>query len=154
MDLPRFRVRPARRSESWESVSVVRMPAGEREGSVHATQFVAVQGTETTEQALALIGQEHPDRACVVGIRRPLYEPLALRPVDQLDNAVMAQLQPVCELADHGPVAPWIPLDRQHELVLLRRDAVTAHRLLAEAKVAADAEAETGQRFEVLLGQG
>src|SRR5699024_2257303 len=41
----------------------------------------------------------------------------------------------------------------QQQLVLLRRDAVTADDVFAVAQVAADAEAESGQRLELLFAQ-
>jgi hypothetical protein len=76
-----------------------------------------------------------------------------LSPIDQLDDAVVAQLKSIGEFAHNGPVASGEALERQHELVLLGGDAVAAHRLLAEPKIATDAEAEPGQRLEIQLGQ-
>ncbi|WRL65860.1 hypothetical protein U6N30_10015 [Blastococcus brunescens] len=87
-------------------------------------------------------------------MRCPLDEQLRLRPVHELDDAVVAQLQPVRDLADRGPVPAGEALERQQELVLLRREPVPAHDLLAEAQVAPDAEPEAGQRLELALGQG
>jgi hypothetical protein len=130
------------------------MPAGQGEGGVHTAQLVPVQCAESTEKLFALIGQDHPDGASVVRVGRPIDEPLGLGSVDQFDDAVMAQLEPVGEFAHHGPVASGEALERQHELVLLGRDAVTAHRLLAEAKIATDPEAKPGKGFKVLLAQG
>jgi hypothetical protein len=128
--------------------------SGEGEEVVHAAQLVSVQGAEPAEEMLILIGQDHPDSARVVGIRRPLHQSLVLRPVDQFHHAVVAHLKAIGELAYQRPVASRVSLDRQHELVLLGCDAVTAHRLLAEPQVAPDAEAQTGQRLEVRFGQG
>src|SRR5215207_7810110 len=143
-----------RPAEGRTGASVTAVPAGEREDGVHPAQLVAVKGAEPAEQLLPVARQHHPDGPCVIRVRRPLHEPLALCAVDQFHHAVVAQLQPVREFADHGPVAARVSLERQHQLVLLGRDAVTAHGLLAEAQVTTDAEAEPGQRFEVLLGQG
>jgi hypothetical protein len=130
------------------------VPTRESKDAVHAPELIPVECAESAQEQFALVGQDHSDSTGVVGVRRPLDEVLLLRSVDQFDDAVVPQLEPVGEFADHGPVASGEALERQHELVLLRSDAMTAHCLLAEAQVAPDAEAEPGERFEVLLGQG
>jgi hypothetical protein len=135
-------------------VSFAFVPTGESEDGVHPAQLVPVQCAESTEKLFALLRQKDPDGACVVRVGRPFDKPLGLGAVDQLDDAVVAELQPVGEFSDHGPVASGETLERQHELVLLRGYPVTAHRFLAEPKVATNAEAKPGQGFKVLLGQG
>src|SRR3954452_9607807 len=129
------------------------LPFGGLEDAVHPAKFVAVQRAQAAQQSFPLAGQCDPHRPCVIGIRRPLDEALALCPADQFDDAVMSQLQAVGQLPHHRPVAVRETLERQHELVLLRRHPVAAHGFLAEAQVAPDAEAEARQRFKVLLGQ-
>jgi hypothetical protein len=83
-----------------------------------------------------------------------LDQSLCLHAVDQLDHAVVPELQPVGQLADGGPVAVGESLERQQEDVLLRGQPVAADGLLAEAQIAADREPELRQCLEVLLGQG
>src|SRR6185312_1429375 len=80
-----------------------------------------------------------------------LHVALALCPADQFDDAVVSQLEAVGQLPHQRPVPAGEPLERQHELVLLRGHAVPADHLLAEAQVATDPEAEARQGLEVLL---
>lgn len=101
-----------------------------------------MQCAESAQKLFTLIGQDHTDCACVLGVRSSTYEPLGLRPVDQFDNAVVTQLESVGEFTHDGPVPSGKAFEGEHELVLLGRDAVTAHRLLAEPQVVPDAEAE------------
>jgi hypothetical protein len=86
-------------------------------------------------------------------VRHALHEALDLGPVHQLDDAVMAQLQPIGQLPYRRPSPFRKALDRQEKLVVLRGQPEGAHRLLAEAHVAADPEAEASQRLKVRLRQ-
>src|SRR5207248_85091 len=54
---------------------------------------------------------------------------------------------------DRCVFAPRLPLYRQEELVLLRRDAFSARPLLAEAEKASQGAAEGEERFVVALTQ-
>src|SRR6185312_27023 len=127
------------------------VPGRKGECRVHPPQLVAVQRAEACHDALALRGQLHSHRPPVAGMRCPLHEPLSLRPVDQLDYAVVTQLEPVGQLAHGRPLPAGKAFERQQQLILLRCQAVPAHRFFAEAQITADAETESGQRLEILL---
>src|SRR3712207_8223468 len=53
---------------------------------------------------------------------------LVLGAVDQLDDAVVAQLQALGQLADRRPLPVRETLEREQQLVLLRGQPVAAHR--------------------------
>ena len=68
------------------------------------------------------------------------------QPVDQLDGAVMPDLQALSQFADGGRHFRRQTLDRQQQLVLLRFQAVSARRFLAVAQEPADVITEFRQR--------
>ena len=160
---------PAPRWQSRLCASPVDVPAGSRsgrvsllrcavpgrqgEGRVHAPQLVTVQRAQPRQDLLTLGGQQHPHRPAVARMRTPLYEPLPLRPIDQFHHAVVAQLEPVSELPNGRPLPTGKPFQCQQQLILLRSEAIPAHRLLAEAQIATDPETESSQRLEILLRQ-
>ena len=63
-----------------------------------------MQGTEPRQDRLAVLGEQHPHRARVLGMRRTLDQTLPLRAIDQLHDAVVPELQPVGELPHRGPL--------------------------------------------------
>src|SRR4051794_40550799 len=128
-------------------------PPGEGQEGVHPAQLVAVQRAEPAEELLAAAGEPDPHGPGIVGGGSSPDPPPHPGPGAPPGGAVVAELQLLGELADDGPVPPREPLERQHELVLLRGDAVPPHRLLAEPQVAADTGPEPRQRLEVRLAQ-
>lgn len=129
------------------------MPLRRGETGADAAKLVPVQRTQPIHDLLAFVGHEYAHSARVVWMARPLDKALPLRPVDQLDHAVVAQLKPVGQLTHRRPLPARKALQRQQQLVLLRSQAVTPYGLLTETKVVPDPEAKPGQRFEVLLAQ-
>jgi hypothetical protein len=121
---------------------------------LHPAQLVAVQCAQSRQNVVSSSGQHHPDRPAVAWIRHTLDESLALHPIKQLDHAVMAQLQSLSQLSYGRPLAARKALQRQQQLVLLRRQTMPTHGLLAEPQIPADTEAELGKRFEVFLREG
>src|SRR5690349_19110675 len=118
------------------------MPQGKSQHAAQATQLVAVQGPESADDLLTVLGQRHPDRASIVRMRRPQNQALILRSVDQLYHAVVAQLETFGQFADQCPVPGRESLQRQQQLILLRSEPELAHGVLAEAQIAPEAEAE------------
>jgi hypothetical protein len=121
---------------------------------VHPTQLFTVQRTQAGENSLTLGGQENADRPTIVWVNSAIHQALTLRPVDQFNDAVVAQLQLLGEFSHAGPISLREALEREQQLVLLWSQSLAAHRLLTEAQVAPDPEAESGQSLEVLLPQG
>lgn len=68
------------------------------------------------------------------------------QPVDQLDRAVVPDLQARSQLADGGSHLRRQSLDREQQLVLLRLQAVRARRFLAISQEPADLMTEFRQR--------
>jgi hypothetical protein len=134
---------------------VLRCAVPGRQGKcrVHAPQLVAVQRAQPRQNLLPLRGQRHPHRPTVARVRTPVHKPLSLRPIDQFNHAVVAQLEPVSEFPHGRPLPAGKTLERQQQLILLRGEAVPAHRLLAEAQIAADSETKPSQRLKILLRQ-
>lgn len=112
-----------------------------------------VQSAESGEYLFPARGEQDMNDPCVVRAAGAIHQIRGLGPVDQLDNAVVAQLKTVGELGHAGPVAARETLQRQQQLVLLRRESITTYGLLAEAEVGADRETERRQCLEVALGQ-
>ncbi len=77
---------------------------------------------------------------------------LAHRPVNQLDRAVMLQLQPLREIADRRAFPLREALQGEHQLVLLRFQSRRVSRLLAEMDEAPDLKAELRQRSVFVNG--
>ena len=68
-----------------------------------------------------------------------------LKPIHQLDGAVMFELQTLGQLSDGRRDPLGQPFDGQQELVLLRLHAHRPHLLLAKAEESPDLVAELGQ---------
>lgn len=81
------------------------VPYRQAEGRLHAAELVAVQWAEPGQDRLAVLGEQHPHRSRVLGMRGPLDQPLPLCAVDQLDHALVPQLEPIGQLPDGGPLA-------------------------------------------------
>ncbi len=82
--------------------------------------------------------------------RNAPHQLAADEPVDQTHNAMVAQLQPLRQIA-HGGMAAGKPLDRQKRLVLLGGEARPPRRLLAEVQETIQGVAKGRQQFVVRL---
>lgn len=76
---------------------------------------------------------------------------LVNQPVDELDRAVMAQLQPLREPANSGRMLPFQTLDLQQQEVLLRLDARRSGCGLPAPQKLPDGIPELGERPVVQL---
>jgi hypothetical protein len=107
---------------------------------------------ELPQQRLAPVREADEDFPPVLGIvLAPREAPLG-ETVDQLDGAVMLNLQALGQLADGRPVSFGQAFDSQQKLVLLRLDPVRLGGVAAELQEAPDAISELGQR--AILGGG
>ncbi len=111
---------------------------------------------QRAQQALARRGQPDAHLAPVL-IRNAARDCAAVaQPVDQLDCAVMPDLQAPGELLNGGSHPGWEPLDSQQQLVLLRLQSVRPGGFLAVSQKPADLMTELRQcavsgRREILL---
>ena len=111
----------------------------------HAAELVAMRGGEPGEHGLAARRQREHD-AAPVGLARVALEIARLRqPVHEADGAVMADREPVGEIAHGRCVLAVETLDGKKGLVLLRGQARLARRGLAERQELAELAAELGQ---------
>jgi len=97
------------------------------------------------QQTFPAPGELDDDLSPVGGVRRAPHEPARLHPIDELDRAVMPELQPLGEPADGGGDAGRHAAQRKQELVLLRLEARLPGRLLAEAEEAPELVPELRQ---------
>ena len=90
----------------------------------------------------------------VVLVLIPCDQPCLAKAVDQLDGAVVADAQPLREVADRHRSAARKSLDRQQRLMLARGQAGVFRLDLAEFEEAADQVAKLGQPLVVGLADG
>src|SRR6185295_18408635 len=100
---------------------------------------------EPREDVLAASRERDPDKAAILHRPYPPNEAATLHPVDELDDAVMGDLQPLRDVAD-GRIAGGQALHGEEQLVLLRLEAGLACRLLAEMKEPPELVSEVGKR--------
>jgi len=117
-------------------------------------QLSAMVNRKLAQHALTARGQRNEHLTAVLARALALHQPLFHQPVDELNRAVMLDLQPLGQLADRGAGPVREPLQSQHQLVVLRFDTGLAGRLLTEAQELAYAVAKRGQgaiivRFEL-----
>ena len=105
----------------------------------------AVDGRELREQRLATRGEGEEHQAPVAGASLPAEEPAFLHAVDQLDRAVVENLQALGEGAHRGRNTVRHPLDREQKLMLLRLDPGGTRGLVAEPREAAQLVAKFRQ---------
>src|SRR5262249_19095680 len=112
-------------------------------------QLGAVHEREPGKQRLPERRQPHEHLPTVALPALAADEPSRFRPVDELDHAVVPEVQPVCERSDRRGPAPGQPLHAEEQLMLLRLEARRPRRLLAEAEEPAQLVAELGERTVV-----
>lgn len=116
-------------------------------------QFLPVQHGRLAPGPLAFLGQVDMHSATVGGGPLAPDEASPLQPVDQPHEAVMLELQSLCQFAN-GRLAPLgQPSDGEEELVLLRLQSSGPGRFLATAEKAPQLVPELGQRPVVSVGQ-
>lgn len=107
---------------------------------------------ELAEKRLTVGREGNKDLPPVCRSPAPRDKTLAHRPINQLDRAVVLQLQPLGEIADRRAFSFGESLQGEHQLVLLGFQRRRVGRLLAEMNEAPDLKAELRQR--PILGNG
>jgi hypothetical protein len=115
-------------------------------------QLIKVGGRESLDLALTSGREAHLDTAPIRMRGSPADETLPGQPVDETHGAVMAQLQPLRQVADRHVVPPAEPLDRQQGLVLLRGEPAGKRRVPAEPLEPPQRMAQFRQELIVGLG--
>lgn len=108
---------------------------------------------ELAETAPAAIGERDAHDAVVVAILTPANQASGLGPVDELDDAVMAQEQLGGEIAHGRMTGLGVAAYREEELVLSGRDPGLDGSFLGPTEVAAEAGAEGEKALIVLVLQ-
>lgn len=117
-----------------------------------AVQLYQVCRSELGEDPITLGGQPDPDQPRVAAVGDPAHEASGLRPVDELDRAVVPQQQIVGEVADGRRLATRVALDGDQKLVLYVRQAGRPGLVLAPPLEPAQAVTKRQQVLEVLAG--
>lgn len=116
-------------------------------------QFLPVEHGKLAQGPLAFLGQVDMHSATVGGGPLAPDEASPLQPVDEPHEAVMLELQSLCQFAN-GRLAPLgQPSDGEEELVLLRLQSSGPGRFLATAEKAPQLVPELGQRLVVSVGR-
>ena len=116
-------------------------------------KLVLVESRDAGEQLLPFRQKVDFHHALVGASGSTLQQSQLRAAIDQGDHAVVMRLQPVCEFADRGPVAPREAHDVQQQLVLERREPPVLAQLLAESQEASQPVTEAGQALEVGLAE-
>ena len=98
------------------------------------------------EDRLAVPGEVDEDLAAIPGVPSPSDQAAVDQAVDELDGAVVTELEPLGDLADGRDPARREPLHGEEQLVLLGLEPGRPRRLLAEVQEAADLVPELGER--------
>ena len=109
-------------------------------------QFIAMFHGQRMQQPFAGRGQTDVDLATVFCRYAPHDRSTLAQTVDQLNGAVMPDLQPGGQLADGGYDLRRQSCDREQKLVLLRFKTVGARRFLAVAEKTPDVVSKFRQR--------
>ena len=104
------------------------------------------------EERLAVRGECDEDLLPVRCPSTALDKPLAHRPANQLDRAVMLQLQPLGEIANRRACSLRKAFQGKHQLMLLGFQSRSVGSLLAEMDEAPDLKAELRQRSILVHG--
>ena len=109
-----------------------------------------MRAREPVEHARSSGADDDLDAAAIFFGSRPSHEPATFEAIDELDDAVMAEHQTVCEVGDSRSVRREAS-HRQEQLVLLRIQTGSARLSFGERKEQAQLVAELGQRpiFEI-----
>ena len=110
------------------------------------TKFPAMVEREFAEQRVAVGGERDKDLPPINCASATFDKPLTHRPINQLNRAVMLQLEPLGEVADRGAFSFGEAFQGEHQLMLLRLQPRRVGGLLAEMNEATDLEAKRRQR--------
>jgi len=104
------------------------------------------------QEPFAARGDAHQDYTTVRAAADAAHEAARFEAVEQLDEAVMLQMESLGEVADRGFVGPWSALHGEKQLVVLGLETGDAGGLLAEIQEAANLipELRQGAIFRVL----
>ena len=116
------------------------------------SQFLPMTRSEAPHQPSTLSGQMHLDSPGVGPIPAFADQPAGGTSIDQRHRAMVTCLQPPGQFTDTGPSAIDSRPDMQQEQILSGSNACGARCLLAEAHEPCQAEAEFGQRRNLLAG--
>ena len=102
-----------------------------RELGGESLEFLEMLSRKSLEPFSPFIGEMQSDDTVICRIPQPLYQPRLFCPIDQTDDAVMAQEEIVGHFADRR--TPWVGVtaDGQEQLVLCRREPGGSSLLLA-----------------------
>src|SRR5205085_11772916 len=111
---------------------------------VEGLELLLIGLCDARESALALVRQRHQGPPAIDGIFLALQQAAVHTALDQERGAVVAELQPLGDLANaHGRIRRVATHDEQQH-VLLRRDATRTSLLLRIAQEAPDGVAKVG----------
>ena len=101
-------------------------------------QFIRVIGCQAVKEAMAFRRHFENRAPLVAGIRGARQQPFALRPIDQLNSAVVLQAKPLGRVRDGDRLAVACAGDLQEELMLLGLEAGFERDAFAEVDKAAE----------------
>jgi len=101
---------------------------------------------ETREEAVAAPREPDEDLPAVGSVAMPPDEPAGLHPVDELDRAMVSDVQAVGDLADRRTAVRGQAADGQEELMLPRLEPRPAGDLFAEPEEPSELVPEPGER--------
>src|SRR5690349_2608885 len=94
--------------------------------------------SELAQDPFAASGEADVNLASVLGTAVALHEILLFKTADQLDGAVVLDLQTFGKIGDAAAVPTACPAQRQHKLMMLGFNSGPARGLFAEVQKAAD----------------
>jgi hypothetical protein len=116
-----------------------------------AGQLGEVGTGEATEDGIAVRSGSEPDQAPVDGVGDPAYQTCGHRPINELDDAVMAKHQILRKVPDGGSTAIRVGPYRQEELVLRTCQPCGLGLLFAPPLEAPQTSAEPEEPFVVFV---
>jgi hypothetical protein len=112
----------------------------------HRLQFRAMRNGELLQEFLSAESESQQHFATVLLAARTSDKTLGLKPVGQLNRAVMLNLETLGQHADRGNVVSGQAFYHQQCLMLVRLDAGSTRGVFAEVQEAADFVAEISER--------
>src|SRR5690606_35694908 len=102
------------------------------------------------QTGVAVLGELETDESSIFGVRDPAHQAEVLCPVDQLDGAVVSQLEILGHVRDGGSGGIIVALDRQEQLVLSRGEPCLLGPIGAPLQEAANSGSELEESAVVL----
>lgn len=113
-----------------------------------------MEGGEGVEFGLPQLGKAEPLPAVIVGIGGAAEQASPFCSVDEFDGGVVAELEPVCDLADSGRLLGIGTADGEEKLVLGRSEPGGLGGFLGEVYEGTQGPAELGQGTIFRMGHG